>query len=425
MADKVENKPRTPHVLILPYPSQGHINPILQFAKRLLSKGVKPALVTTVFLSNSSFSDLSSTSIDLHTISDGFDEGGYDQAGSSDVYLPTFWSVGPKSFAALIKKLGETGHPVDALVYDGFMPWALDVAKQFGITSAAFFTQSCAVNSVYYHVCKGHLQLPLPDPVSLPGLPALEVSELPSFVSIYGSYPAWFVVVVHQFSNVDGADWVFFSIFYELEAEAVDWMSKFWNVRTVGPTVPSVFLDKRIQNDKDYGMHLFKPNVSACMSWLSGKPKDSVMYISFGSYASPGIEQSAELASALKETDVYFLWVVKETEKAILPYNFIEETSEKGLVVSWCPVSSVGDQPTNAKHIEDVWGIGIRVHPDEEGTVRRETIKQCIAELVTEVGEKGKEIKKNSIKWKDLAKKAVDEGGRSDQNIDEFIAKLL
>ncbi|KAK8506008.1 hypothetical protein V6N13_002657 [Hibiscus sabdariffa] len=458
MAD--ENKPRTPHVLILPYPSQGHINPILQFAKRLLSKGVKPALVTTVFLSNSSFSDLSSSSIDLHTISDGFDEGGYDQAGSSDAYLPTFWSVGPKSFAALIKKLGETGHPVDALVYDGFMPWALDVAKQFGIPSAAFFTQSCAVNSVYYHVCKGHLQLPLPEtPVSLPGLPTLEVSELPSFVSIYGSYPAWFDVVVHQFSNVDGADWVFFNIFYELEAEAVDWMSKFWNVRTVGPTVPSVFLDKRIQNDKDYGMHLFKPNVSACMSWLSGKPKDSVLYISFGSYASPGIEQSAELASALKETGVYFLWVVKETEKANLPNNFIEETSEKGLVVSWCPQlevlshDSVGcflthcgfnsvlealslgvpvlampiwtDQPTNAKHIEDVWGIGIRVRPDKEGTVRRETIKQCIAELVTEVGEKGKEIKKNSIKWKDLAKKAVDEGGRSDQNIDEFIAKLL
>ncbi|TYI74779.1 hypothetical protein E1A91_D07G227800v1 [Gossypium mustelinum] len=455
-----ENNPKKPHVLIFPYPAQGHINPILQFAKRLLFKGVKAALVTTVFLSNSSFSDPSSTSIDIHTISDGFDQGGYEQAGSSDAYLPTFWSVGPNSLAALIKKLGETGHPVDALVYDGFLPWALDVAKQFGIPSAVFFTQSCAVNSVYYHVSKGLLQLPLPVPhVSLPGLPPLQVSELPSFVARYGSYPAWFDVVVNQFSNIDGADWVFFNIFYDLEKEVVNWMSRFWNVMTVGPTIPSMYLDKRIENDKDYGMNLFKPNVDACMSWLGGKPKDSVLYVSFGSLASLGIEQTTELACALKSSNVYFLWVVRETEMAKLPYNFIEETSEKGLVVAWCPqlevlsneaigcflthcgfnstleALSLGvpmlampqwtDQPTNAKHVEDVWRIGIRAHPNVKGVVRRETIERCIKELLTEVGEKGKEIRKNSIKWKSLAKKGIDEGGNSDKNIDEFIAKLL
>ncbi|KAL6270694.1 hypothetical protein ACE6H2_027605 [Prunus campanulata] len=39
-------------------------------------------------------------------------------------------------------------------------------------------------------------------------------------------------------------------------------------------------------------------------------------------------------------------------------------------------------------------------------------------------GEKGKEIQRNSIKWRDLARKAVCEGGSSDKNIDEFIAKL-
>ncbi|KAG4139572.1 hypothetical protein ERO13_D07G201950v2 [Gossypium hirsutum] len=83
------------------------------------------------------------------------------------------------------------------------------------------------------------------------------------------------------------------------------------------------------------------------------------------------------------------------------------------------------DQPTNAKHVEDVWRIGIRAHPNVKGVVRRETIERCIKELLTEVGEKGKEIRKNSIKWKSLAKKGIDEGGNSDKNIDEFIAKLL
>ena len=38
--------------------------------------------------------------------------------------------------------------------------------------------------------------------------------------------------------------------------------------------------------------------------------------------------------------------------------------------------------------------------------------------------EKGKEIKKNVIKWRDLAREAVSQGGSSDKNIDEFVAKL-
>ncbi|XP_022769551.1 UDP-glycosyltransferase 74G1-like [Durio zibethinus] len=454
-----ENKARKPHVLIFPYPGQGHINPMLQFAKRLVSKGVKVTLVTTIFLSKSLFSDPSAASIDLRTISDGFDEGGYGQAGSADVYVPTFRSVGSTSLTSLIKKLVDTGYPIHALVYDGFLPWALDVAKQFGIPSAVFFTQSCAVNSVYYHVSRGLLQLPLPGPnVYLPGLPSLQVSELPSLVCLYGSYPAWFDVVVDQFSNVDGADWMFFNIFYELEKEVVHWMSKFWKVMTIGPTIPSVYLDRRLGNDKDYGMNLFKPNTGACMSWLNGKPKGSVIYASFGSFALLEAEQMAELAWALKGSNYYFLWVVRETEEAKLPNNFIEETSEKGLVVTWSPQlevlshESIGcflthcgfnsvlealslgvpmlampqwtDQGTNAKYVEDVWGIGIRARPDEKGIVRRTVIEQCIKELLIE-GEKGKEITKNAIKWKNLAKRAVDEGGSSDKNMDEFVANLL
>ncbi|XP_022759823.1 UDP-glycosyltransferase 74G1-like [Durio zibethinus] len=453
-----ENKARKAHVLIVPYPAQGHINPMFQFGKRLVAKGVKVTLVTTVFLSKSStFSDPTS-SFDIQAISDGFDEGGYDQAGSADAYVRTFWSVGSKSLESLIKKLADSGHPVDALVYDGFLPWALDLAKQFGMLSAVFFTQLCAVNSVYYHVNRGLLQLPLPGTnVSLPGLPLLEVSELPSYVALYGSYPTWFDVLVNQFSNVDGADWVFFNIFYELEKEVVDWMSKFWKVMTVGPTLPSMYLDKRLENDEDYGINLFKPKTGICMSWLSGKPKGSVVYVSFGSMAEVDVEQMREVAWGLKGSNYYFLWVVRESEEAKLPKDFIEETWEKGLVVSWCPQlevlshESIGcflthcglnsviealclgvpmvtmpqwsDQSTNAKHVEDVWGFGVRARPDDEkGFVRREIVDHCIRELME--GEKGIEAKKNAIKWKNMAKEAIDEGGSSDKNIDQFVIEL-
>ena len=33
-------------------------------------------------------------------------------------------------------------------------------------------------------------------------------------------------------------------------------------------------------------------------------------------------------------------------------------------------------------------------------------------------------MKRNSVRWKELAIEAVDEGGSSDKNIEEFVAKL-
>lgn len=81
------------------------------------------------------------------------------------------------------------------------------------------------------------------------------------------------------------------------------------------------------------------------------------------------------------------------------------------------------DQPTNAKYVEDVWKTGIRAKPDEEGIVRREVVELCLREVME--GEKGKEIRDNARKWKKLSKEAIDEGGTSDKNIDEFVAALI
>ncbi|KAJ0024313.1 hypothetical protein Pint_07919 [Pistacia integerrima] len=453
----MEEKPHKPHVLIVPYPAQGHINPMLQFAKRLLPKGIKSTLATTV----STFKSMQinpANSIAIETFSDGFDEGGYSQAESLDAYVESLKRVGSETLSKLIKKLDENGQPVTAAVYDGFMPWALDVAKEFGLLGVVFFTQSCAVNNIYYHVYKGLLPLPLTETtVSIPGLPVLQASETPSFINDFGSYPGFFHTVVNQFSNIDEADWVLFNTFYKLEETVVDWLAKQWKLGTIGPTLPSVYLDKRLEDDKDYEITLFKPKTDACMTWLNDKPKNSVVYVSFGSMAEAEEQQVEELAWGLKSSNCFFLWVVRETEDRKLPKKFKEETSEKGLVVSWCPqlevlthesiccfvthcglnsvleALSLGipmvampqwtDQPTNAKFVKDVWRTGIRAWSDKRGIVRREVVEICIKEVME--GEKGKEMKKNAKIWKNLAREAVDEGGSSDKAIDEFIGKIL
>ncbi|XP_007033647.2 PREDICTED: UDP-glycosyltransferase 74F1 [Theobroma cacao] len=454
----MESKVDQPHVIVLPYPAQGHINPMFQFSKRLASKGFKATLAITVFISNTMKLE-SSGSVQIDTISDGYDAGGLASSGGIQHYLPRLEAIGSKTLAELIIKHKRTSRPIDCIIYDAAMPWALDVAKQYGLHGAAFFTQMCAVNYIYYNVHHKLLNLPIcSTPISIPGLPLLQPGDLPSFVcSSEGSYIAYLGRVLNQFKNIDKADFILINTFYKLENEAVESMSKVYPVLTIGPTVPSIYLDKPVENDKAYGLDLFDFNSSTSTDWLSTKPPGSVIYVSFGSVTSISSKQMEEIARGLNNSNFYFLWVVRASEEAKLPKGFKEESGEKGLIVNWSPqldvlsneavgcffthcgwnstteALSLGvpmvampqwtDQPTVGKYIEDVWKVGVRVKIDDvSGIVNREEIESCIRQVME--GERGKEIKENAKKWRELALEAVGEGGTSDRNIDEFMSKL-
>ncbi|KAL8536808.1 hypothetical protein ACS0TY_012108 [Phlomoides rotata] len=450
----MEKKVANNHCLILPYPIQGHINPMIQFSKRLASKGIKITIAATKYLLKTTH-DFPTGSVSVEAISDGFDE---QTPTDKDVqpYLERFRQVGTETLSDLLLKLKNTGCPVDCVIYDPFLPWGLDVAKKLGILAAPFFTQSSSVNIIYFSIYKGLLQVPvLEKEILVGGLPALEISDVPSFVRDQESHPGSFELAVNQFQNVEEADFVFVNSFYELEEEATDWLTKHLPVKTIGPTIPSMYLDKRLTEDKHYGLSIFKAD-DTCMKWLEERAAGSVIYVSFGSMAKLEEEQMEELALSIKMSNKYFLWVVRSSEESKLPTNFAKDTSEKGLIVSWCPqlevlahdaigcfvthcgwnstleafslgVPLVGipwwsDQSTNAKFVMDVWKTGIRACPDDKNIVRHEEIDRCI-ELVME-GERGKKIRKNARKWKELARGAVDEGGSSDRHIQEFVSTI-
>ena len=228
-------------------------------------------------------------------------------------------------------------------------------------------------------------------------------------------------------------------------------------MRTIGPAIPSMYLDKRLPNDKDYGFSLFKPETDICIPWLDAKEEGSVVYASMGSLASLGEEQMEEMALALEKCDKHFLWVVRASEEDKLPLNFKERMSKKGIVVNWCPQLEIlahravgcfvthcgwnstleaislgvpmvafpqwSDQPTNAKCIADFWKVGLRVKVTEKGIATREEMEYCIRQVMA--GERGKEIKTSASKLKQLVQEAMEGGGSSDRNIQEFVAKLF
>uniref|UniRef100_A0A803M5M8 Glycosyltransferase N-terminal domain-containing protein n=1 Tax=Chenopodium quinoa TaxID=63459 RepID=A0A803M5M8_CHEQI len=454
------------HVLVLSYPLLGHINPMLQFSKRLASKGLKVTVITTTSISNRLCPQTtgdSSCNIEFVRVYDGYEE----EPDKVDVeaYLNRLRvSISLSLFKLLdyYKQNSINFYPTPKMViYDAFMPWVLQVVKKSGLEGAPFFTQSCVVNSIYYHAYKGDLITSLSgsDLVSLPSIGSLlRVDDLPSFVSTPSLYANALVkVLLDQFSNLEEVNCLFVNTMDVLEIKVVDWMASQWAVKTIGPCIPSMYLDKRLEDDKDYGLSLFKAQTDACIQWLDARESASVVYISMGSLASLGGEQMVEIAKGLEKSNKFFLWVVRALEESKLPLNFKEKTSNKGLIVNWCPQlevlahSALGcfvthcgwnstleavslgvpmvafpqwtDQPTNAKCIVDFWRTGVRVKVDDQGFLNSDELEFSIREVME--GERAKEIRSNATKWKQLTKEAMEEGGSSDRNIEEFIAKLL
>ncbi|KAK3014113.1 hypothetical protein RJ639_010292, partial [Escallonia herrerae] len=448
---------QTAHCLVLPFPTHGHLNPMTQFSTTLHRKGVEITLATTLYIAKNAQINAPSF-INIETISDGFDIGGPQEAESHEAYYTKFQQVGAETLGLLIEKLCRVGRPVDCIVYDAFLPWAVDVAKKFGLLSAVFLTQSSAVNNIYYHVHQGLLNLrPNGSDVMVNGLPPLELSDMPSYICDPESFPSLANMLLNQFFNVDKVDWVLCNSFYELEEEVVDWMQKQLPLKTIGPAIPMMHTHKSIKFGTMHGFNVFKPRIEASMEWLNKRAEGSVVYVSFGGFADLRKEQMVEIAWGLRRSKRYFLWVVRATEEAKIPKNFMEDTLDQGLVVSWCPQLEVlahkaigcfvthtgwnstleaicsgiplvaipqgNDQNTNAKFVADVWKVGVRAKPDHKGLVTQEVVQNCIMEVMK--GGRENNVKERMAKWRELAIEALGDGGSSDKNTNEFVENLV
>ncbi|KAF5754949.1 putative trans-zeatin O-beta-D-glucosyltransferase [Helianthus annuus] len=138
----------TPHVVVIPYPAQGHVIPILELAQRLVQQGVRVTFVNTDFnhervtsnwLDKDSFGDL----MQMVSISDGLEP--WDDR--SDIYKLTLsiMQTMPHKLEELIETINkEDSSKVTCVIADDCMGWAIRVAKKMGIRRAAFWPASVA-----------------------------------------------------------------------------------------------------------------------------------------------------------------------------------------------------------------------------------------------------------------------------------------
>ncbi|PRQ38311.1 putative crocetin glucosyltransferase [Rosa chinensis] len=118
--------------------------------------------------------------------------------------------------------------------------------------------------------------------------------------------------------------------------------------------MPSAFLDGKDPSEKSFGDLFENSKNSAYLEWLNSMPKESVIYISFGSISMLSKIQMEEIAKGLLNSGRPFLWVIRENqkngegkeEKEEDKLSCREELEELGMIVPWCSQLEVLSNPS-------------------------------------------------------------------------------
>ncbi|CAL9079873.1 unnamed protein product [Musa acuminata var. zebrina] len=449
-----------PHVLMVSFPAQGHLNPLLRFAKRIAAKGLLVTLCSTHDIGHRISSSTANSALGVPVpIGRGFirfefysDDLPVDdpRRDDLDVLMAALRATGPPAISDLIRRHAEAGRPVSCIINNPFVPWALDVAADMGIPSGVLWVQSCAVFITYYGYYHSLAKFPTEDDphvtVNLPGLPPLEEGEIPTFLHPSSPYKMLKKVILEQFHNISKASWVFANSFQELERDAIDAISHRLPIIPVGPLVEP---DQNSQRS-DIRSDIFE--VADCTEWLESQAPRSVVYVSVGSVVVLSKEETAELAWGLSDCGRPFLWVVRGDKRALLPEGFLESVGDRGLVVGWSPQDRVlthpavacfvthcgwnstlealtagvplvtypqwGDQVPNSKFLVEAYGVGVHLR----APATREDVERCVA-AVTQ-GQLSEAIGRRAAEWREAATKAVAEGGSSDRHIQALVDEI-
>ncbi|KAG2317161.1 hypothetical protein Bca52824_020283 [Brassica carinata] len=447
-----------PHFLLVTLPAQGHVNPSLRFAHRLIrTTGARVTLATCLSVfhcSNIQSHDDDVCNLSLLTFSDGFDDGVISSTEDVQTRLLNLERHGDKTLSEFIEANRNGDSPVSCVIYTILPSWVPRLARRFHLPSVLLWIQPALAFNVYYNHSTGRNS-----GFDYPNLPTLETRDLPSFLSpsnTSNTAQAVFLELM-EFLREEPNVKVLVNTFDSLEPEALSAVPGIEMV-AVGPLLPPDMFT-RSEPVKDQSSYTL---------WLDSKTESSVIYVSFGTMVELSKKQITELARALIEWKRPFLWVITDKANREAKIEGEDETEiekiaclrheleEVGMIVSWCSQVEVlrhravgcflthcgwsstleslvlgvpvvafpmwSDQPTNAKLLEDLWRTGVRVREKEEGLVERGEIRRCL-EAVME--EESVELKVNGETWKRLAVEAGRERGSSDKNMEAFVETLF
>ncbi|KAH0689332.1 hypothetical protein KY289_016690 [Solanum tuberosum] len=470
-----------PHAVLLPYPSQGHVTPMMSLAKLLHSRGFHITFVNTEFnhsrLIQSKGVDSVKGLLDFKfaTIPDGMPPS--DENATQDITL--LCDMTRKTCLVPFKKLltklnsGEVP-PVSCVISDGVMTFGIKAAQDLGIPDVTFWTASVCAFVGYLHyrqlikrgifpfkndnyLIDGTLDTPID---WIPGMKDVKLKDLPSFLRTTDPNDIMFDFMGEEAQNCLKASAIMFNTFEVFEHELLQTIVSnfnFSNIYSIGPLGP--LLRKHVPHHSQVlllNSSLWKPDTTI-FEWLDNREIDSVLYVNYGSVTTMTNDHFLEFAWGLANSKQQFLWIVRQDiikgESATLSEEFLEEIKDRGILVNWCAQEQVlrhpavgaflthcgwnsmmetisegvpvicwpffSDQQTNCHYSCEKWGIGMEVNHD----VKREEVAKLVSEMME--GEKGKEMRSKAREWKMKAEEATDVGGSSFQGFLKLVKAML
>ncbi|KAF8397210.1 hypothetical protein HHK36_016118 [Tetracentron sinense] len=483
-ADRISGGIPGCHVVAMPYPGRGHINPMMNVCKLLASK--VPHILITFVLTEEWLgfirSDPAPPNIRLRSIPNvipselvrGADIPGFVQAAMTKMQDP---------FERLLDRL-ET--PVTLIVTDTYMVWALAVGNRRNIPVASLWTMSPSAFLMLYHSdplvqnrlfsfdVLGKYEVLLRNwsgredgemrayrcamlwqtwndhedervDYNIPDLSSTCVRDLP-IKPITGNQ------IMNRFLEaltcLRKALCLILTSFYELDSHVTDTLRTILPVPVypLGPTIPYSSLGEAPSIVTGH-------NVLDYFKWLDSQPRRSVLYVSLGSFLSVSSSQMDEIAAGLRGSGVPYLWSARG-EISLLQ----ESCGEMGLVVPWCDQlrvlshSSIGgflthcgwnstlegvfsgvpmltiplivDQIHNSKAIVDDWKVGWRVM-GAENLVKSEEIDSIVQRFMDLEADESKEMRSRARELQETCQRAIGKGGSLETNLDAFTKDIL
>ncbi|KOM45112.1 hypothetical protein LR48_Vigan06g041800 [Vigna angularis] len=463
-----------PHAILLTSPGMGHIIPMVELGKRLLthhSFHVTIFVVTTDSATTTSqilqqTSNLSSLNI-VHV--PPIDSNKLPPNAPLEVRI-NFTML--ESLPFLRSSLTSINNfpPPSALIVDLFGLQALPMARDLGMLTYVYFATSAwfSAVTVYFSdtdnkIMERHAENR--EPLLIPGCAPLRFEDtLESFLSPGGAMYEGYHAAAKEIVAADG---ILMNTWQDLEPSATKALTEDGilgrftkgEVYAVGPLVRSV--EKKPKGGKKDGV----------LQWLDEQQAESVVYVSFGSGGTMSGNQMREVALGLELSQKRFVWVVRppcegdasgaffdvasggDAAMSYLPEGFLKRTEGVGVVVPmWAPQAEILEHPAtggfvthcgwnsvlesvengvpmvawplyaeqkmNAFMLSEELGVAVRVAEEGGGVVGREQVAEVVRRVM--VDKEGFGMRKKVKELKLSGEKALSMFGSSHHSLAEM-----
>ncbi|KAL1544605.1 7-deoxyloganetin glucosyltransferase [Salvia divinorum] len=462
MAPAARSEPiKACHVVAVPYPGRGHVNPMMNLCKLLASS--KPDLLITVVLTEEWLGLIGGEEmppgIRFATIPNVLPSE-LERAADMPSFVGATQTKMGEPFEQLMGRLAE---PIHFIIADTFLFWAIEFGNRRNIPVASLWPMPASVFSLFYHLDLLERNGDHPFDVSergeeridyIEGIESIRLIDIPSIA--YMKDQRLITLVRRIFINLTKAQYLLISSIYELESRVMEALNLEFSfpIYTFGPAIPYLNLEKVTTLSSNQSL---SDDQLIYFDWLNSQPPSSVLYVSLGSFLSVSAEQMDEIGDGLRASGVRFLWVARgEAER--LQQRCGEAA---GRVVPWCDQlkvlchPSIGgfwthggwnstmecifsgkpmicfpiilDQTTIRKHVVEDWKIGVDskkyLAPGE--ILRSGKITELVKRFMDADSSERREMVGRAREFRQIIRQAVSEGGSSMTNLASLLNHIV